>query len=370
MKRTTSFALVCILLGAQLRAQQAADSTRLSIPLSDGKLSLEGYVDSYFAYSFNHPQDATHPYFVSFTRDNEFNVNLAYISLKYTSDRVRATLTPGYGTYMNANYASERQTLQNLLEANVGIRLFPNKGIWLDVGVITSPYTTETAYSFDQVVYTRSLGAENTPYYLTGAKLTLPLGTKWTAYLYLVNGWQVIQAQHDPLDFGSQLEFKPNDQWDINWNTYVGNESSTNHPEYKTRYFTDFDATYSPSPKWAIAADSYSGWQQIEGSNPATANWWNANVCAKYSFVPGQSFSARIEHFHDPASVLVTPVTPVSGFRLSSASLGYNWAVTNQVLFRIEGRYFTSRDQLYVLRDGSYTHDDCWLTAGITARFR
>ena len=371
MKHTTSIFLVCMLVSSQVRAQSTNDSTKLSFATSNGRISLEGYVDTYFSYSLDHPKDATHPYFVSFTRDNEININLAYISLKYTSDRVRATLTPGYGTYMNANYASERQTLQNLLEANVGIRIFKNKGIWLDMGVITSPYTTETAYSFDQLVYTRSLGAENTPYYLTGAKATLPLGAAWTAYLYLLNGWQVIQSQHDPLDFGSQLEFKPSDKWDVNWNTYIGNESSINHPDYRTRYFADIYATYSPTQKWTFSADAYSGWQQIDdGQNPVTRNWWNANVCAKYSFIPGQSFSARVEHFHDPYQVLVTPVTPVSGFRLSSASLGYNLAVTDQVLFRLEGRYFQSQEQLYPLRDGSYANNDSWLTVGITARFR
>jgi hypothetical protein len=371
MKASISIILVSFFFATQGHAQNTNDSTKLSIPVGGGKLSIEGYVDTYFSYSFNHPQDATHPYFVSYTRDNEVNIDLAFISLKYESDRVRARLTPGYGTYMNANYSSERQTLQNLVEAYVGVKLFQKKGIWLDMGVIPSPYTNESAAAFDQPVYTRSIGSENVPYYLTGARLTLPLGDKWTAFLYLLNGWQVIQAQHDPLDFGSQLEFKPDDKWDINWNTYIGNESSTTHPDYKTRYFSDLYAIYSASPAWSFTADAYSGWQQVgEGANAVTHNWWNAALCAKYTFVPGHSFSARVEKFHDPYQVLVTPVTPVSGFRLSSASLGYNWAVTDQVQLRLEGRYFKSPDNLYPLRDGSYTDTDAWLTVGITARFR
>ena len=70
------------------------------------RVTLEGYVDTYFAFDFNQPKDANRPYFVSQHRQNEFNVNLAYLSLKYASDRVRATFTPGFGTYMNANYAA------------------------------------------------------------------------------------------------------------------------------------------------------------------------------------------------------------------------------------------------------------------------
>ncbi|HXO77942.1 MAG TPA: outer membrane beta-barrel protein, partial [Puia sp.] len=261
MKKFRLLVAGMLLLSWQIQAQDVKDSS-FSVKLKKGTLSLEGYVDAYFSYSFAHPKDAVHPYFVSFNRDNEVNVNLAYISLKYTSDRVRATFTPGYGTYMNGNYASERQTLQNILEANVGVKLFKDKEIWLDAGVIGSPYTNESAYSFDQIPYTRSLGPENVPYYLTGAKLTVPLSSKWTAYLYLLNGWQVIQAQHDPLDFGSQLEYKPNSKWDINWNTYIGNESSTVNPGYKARYFGDIYASFTPSEKWSFTADAYMGWQR------------------------------------------------------------------------------------------------------------
>jgi hypothetical protein len=363
--------VVLLLFFWQGQAQNTNDSSSLYVKLPKGKLSLEGYVDVYFSYSFDHPQDATHPYIVSYNRDNEINVNLAYISLKYTSDRVRATFIPGYGTYMNANYASERQTLQNLLEANVGVKLFKDKDIWLDAGVIGSPYTNESAYSFDQIPYTRSLGPENVPYYLTGAKLTVPFGSKWTAYLYLLNGWQVIEAQHDPLDFGSQLEFKPNSKWDINWNTYIGNEASVANPGYKTRYFGDLYATFTPSEKWSFTADGYMGWQRrMEEQTLMTRNWWNANLCARYTFLPGNSFSARVEHFNDPNQVLEVPVTNVTSFKLSSASLGYNLAVTDEVLLRLEGRYFGSPEELYPLRDGTNSNKDFWLTAGITARFR
>src|SRR5580704_11415482 len=197
--------------------------------LKKGKLSIEAYVDVYYSYAASHPVGGTRPYVVNYNRDNEINLDLAYISLKYTTERIRATFTPGYGTYMNANYAAERQTLQNILEASVGMRLFKNKDIWLDGGVFSSPYTNESVYSFDQLTYTRSLGAENTPYYLTGAKLTVPFGSKWTGYFYLLNGWQVIESQHDPLDYGTQLEYKPGSAWDINFNTYIGNESSVDN---------------------------------------------------------------------------------------------------------------------------------------------
>ena len=322
--------VLLLIVVVDVQGQINADSvmkvdSSLKAALKKRNLTLEGYVDVYYSYAASHPVGGTRPYVVNYNRDNEINLDLAYLSLKYTSDRIRAAFTPGFGTYMNANYADERQTLENILEAYVGIRLFKDKNIWLDGGVFSSPYTNETVYSFDQLTYTRSLGAENTPYYLTGAKLTVPLGPLWTIYLYLLNGWQVIQSQHDPLDGGSQLEYKPNDKWDVNWNTYIGNESSTTNPNYKRRFFLDGYVTYTPSAKWAFTADAYSGWQQqVEEGLTKTRNWWNVNFCARYTFAPNNSISARVEHYDDPYEILEKAVTSATSFKLSSASLGYN----------------------------------------------
>jgi hypothetical protein len=366
------FTISCLLFCLGVLAQ--ADSV-----VKKGKLTLEGYVDVYYSYAFSHPLGGTRPYWVSYNRDNEINVDMAYVRVQYTSDRIRAIFTPGYGTYMNANYAAERQTLQNIVEASVGVRIFKNKDIWLDGGVFDAPYTYENVFSLDQLAYTRSLGADNTPYYLTGAKLTVPLDSKWTAYLYLLNGWQVIESQHDPLDFGSQLEYKPNDQWDINWNTYIGDESSIQNPGYRNRIFGDLYATYNPTSKWSLAADGHSGWQRrYENSNGPlqtggpleTRQWWNVSGTARYTFVANHSVTLRVEHFDDPYSVLVKPVTTAPGYKMSSASAGYNLSITDEAMIRCEWRYFLSPYGLWPLRNGTDADNDTWLTVGLTARFK
>ena len=128
------FTIGCLLFS--LGAIVQADSV-----VKKGKLTLEGYVDVYYSYAVSHPAGGTRPYFVSYNRDNEINLDLAYIRLQYTSDRIRVIFTPGYGTYMNANYAAERQTLQNILEASIGVKIFKNRDIWLDGGVFDAPYT-------------------------------------------------------------------------------------------------------------------------------------------------------------------------------------------------------------------------------------
>ena len=148
MKISVIIVLLSILAG-QVEGQLNVDSvmkadSSLKAAMKKRNLTLEGYVDVYYSYAASHPFGGTRPYVVNYNRDNEINLDLAYLSLKYVADRVRATFTPGFGTYMNANYADERQTLENIMEAYVGIRLFKDKNIWLDGGVFSSPYTNET----------------------------------------------------------------------------------------------------------------------------------------------------------------------------------------------------------------------------------
>ena len=137
---------VCLISVACVKAQVTNTATMDTTSFSrKGKLSIEGYVDTYYAYNFNKPSSNDQPYFVSMARHNEVNINLAYIDLKYSSSRVRARFVPGFGTYINANYAQEPGSLKNIIEASAGIKLLEKKNIWIDFGVFGSPYTNESA---------------------------------------------------------------------------------------------------------------------------------------------------------------------------------------------------------------------------------
>ncbi len=333
-------------------------------------LSFEAYADVYFAFDATEPSGFDIPYFVSHVRHNEFNVNLACVTVRYASDRVRGTFTPGYGTYMNANYAAERTTLQNLVEANIGVRVFKDKNIWLDAGVVPSPFTNENAFAIDQATQTRSLGAEYIPYYLSGARLTLPLGKRWTLYGYVINGWQQIQDNNAPLAGASWLEFKPSDRLSLNWNNYYGYERSEAGPANRMRMFTDAYAVWSPSKRWSFTASAYMGWQErVLDDRRSTDAWWQANATAKHYLKSGNAFYARAERFSDPEAVMVAPITGVSGFEVFSGTIGHERSITDAVKFRMEARLFQADDKVYV-RDGDPVAGALIITGGLVARFK
>jgi hypothetical protein len=334
-------------------------------------VTFEGYTDVYFGFDFNQPKDANRPYSVTQHRHNEFNINLAYFSMKFNSSRARAVFTPGFGTYMNANYATERVTLKNIIEANVGVKLFKEKNIWLDVGVIGSPYTTESAVSFDQLLYTRSFAAEYSPYYLTGAKLALPLTNKINLYLYLINGWQVIEDTNTPLAFSSWIEIKPNSKIAINWSTYFGSEQSAAIQTNRSRYFSDLNCIYSPNKRLTMSVDVYGGIQNRSDSlaGRENVNWWQGNSNARYYINEDNSISARAEYYSDKQNIFITPVTGESGFDCTSYSLGFNRSVTQHVLFRLEGRYFQSTGNVFLDNKLTPINTDAMVIAGLIAKF-
>jgi hypothetical protein len=308
-----------------------------------GKVTVEGYLDTYYAYNFNKPPTGSQPYFVSMSRHNEININLAFVDLKYASSRTRARLVPGFGTYVNANYVRETGSLKNLIEANAGIKIFKSKGVWLDVGVIGSPYTNESAISRDHLAYTRSLGAENVPYYLSGAKLTLPLSKKVNTYFYLLNGWQQIGDMNNNKSIGTQVEFRPSNNVLINWNTFVGREIVLKDSIFGMRYFSDLYLIYNKE-RLSVTSCIYYG---VQKTNERNLTWWQANVVSKYSLTQSVSATIRIEYFSDPRGVLVVPVFGNDEFKVIGGSVGLNLKFDDNVLFRIEAKRLSSRSQVF-----------------------
>ncbi|WP_050977486.1 outer membrane beta-barrel protein [Nitritalea halalkaliphila] len=67
--------------------------------------------------------------------------------------------------------------------------------MWLDVGIMPSHIGFESAIGAVCDHLTRSLLAENSPYFLTGARLTYALHPQHTLVLWATNGWQNVQRQ-------------------------------------------------------------------------------------------------------------------------------------------------------------------------------
>ena len=368
MRKALPWYFLCMIISESASAQVINTATMdTTVATVIGHVSIGGYVDSYYGYNFSKPADGVNPYFVSMARHNELTINLAYVDVRYRSTYMRARFAPGFGTYMDANYKNEPGSLKNMVEANVGVLLSPRRKIWIDVGVLGSPFTNESAISKHHLMYTRSFAPENVPYYVTGAKLSVPLSSKWNTYFYVINGWQVIQDNNAGKSIVTQLEYRPNTTMLFNWNTYLGDERSSLHPDFRIRYFNDFYWIYKPAGRFSATSDFYFGFQQRNGAS--TTSWWQANFIGNYAFTNIISLSGRLEHFNDTGDVHVASITGVPGFRSSSYGACVNFKLHRVALFRIEARRFFSVDNVYKDEYQNPTNHSTLLIGSLTAWF-
>jgi len=334
----TKFAALALVASITAAAQIAnpgfADSTT---GVAIGKLHLSGYLDTYVGLG---PRIAgSMPYMVSSARIGEVNVNLAALDLRYQTDRLRARIMPGWGTYMDANYAPGEP---RVVEASAGFRLKTRREVWVDAGVLGSPFTNESAISKDHLMYTRSFSAEYVPYYLSGVKLSYLPNARWNWYAYLVNGWQQVRDQVRGPGLVLQSEFRPNANVLVNGNLFAGSEQSTTG-EVGMRAFADLYVVRQIGSRWRTTADAYVGRQQTPGG----ARWWaQANLIAERRLSAEWRASGRLEYLHDPHQVVVAYDRGYPGFRTAASSIGLAKHLDHGML-RLESRLFYSANDSY-----------------------
>ena len=339
--------------------------------LENGKIIIGGYLDTYYGYDFSRPKNFERAYSVSSTRHNEININFAYIDLKYTNNKVRGRIVPGFGTYINSNYSSEKGSVKNLVEANGGVCLSSKKNIWVDAGILGSPYTNETVISKDHLMYSRSFGAEYVPYYLSGVKLSYPINKKLSGYLYVINGWQEIFDVNNPLSFATQIEYRPTKNLLLNWDTYIGDENSSTTKDFGTRYFTDLYAIYDTGKKFTFTTCAYIGVQNLKDSLGKKSNsvWWHGNFTGAYKLKNDISISGRIEYFSDPNSVQIHPITSAVGFSTYSGGICLNVKISKHAMFRVEDRVYYSDQKVYFDRNNKESNASNLLIGSLAVWF-
>jgi len=345
--------LICLILAAVLAAQES----------SEKPLKISGFAEIYYQYDFNKPERNTRPGFIySHHRNNEININLAFINAGYETENLRANLALATGTYMNANYAEEQGVLKNIYEANIGFKISKSKNIWIDAGVFPSHIGFESAVVKDNWTLTRSIAAENSPYFETGAKITYSTDNgKWLMSALVVNGWQRIQQVdgNSRPSFGHQLTFMPNEKLTINSSSFIGNDRPDSIRQM--RYFHNLYGIYKMSDKWSVRAGFDIGAEQKYKHSSSYNIWYTPVLIAQYSPTDKLRFAARGEYYHDKNQAKIVTGTK-NGFETLGYSLNWDYQILPNLLWRTELRHLRSRDAIFPDRDGSVLRDS-WSAA-------
>ncbi|GMQ25431.1 porin [Algoriphagus sp. oki45] len=330
-KRILVFALIT--LSQWSFSQEAEDKPQF--------FSFSAFLDLYYGYDFNEPLSKKRlPFLYNHTRHDQPAVNLALISGSFQKDRFRANLGLQQGNYASDNYADEPAALRWISQANFGVALDQDQKVWLDAGVLPSRIGFESAISKDNLTLSRSLIAENSPYFETGVKLGWQKSETWYFALLYLNGWQRIRAipgKNVP-SFGTQANFKPNSNLTLNWSTFLGTDQPLEAGTYL--YFSNMYADFSLGNRWKLVAGVDVG--KRTQADAADRNWWGLSAIARYRFSDGFMGAIRYEYFGDPFQAIAD-----SGGNLGVETSGFSLNLDKQIgqwsLLRAEGRWLDSQ---------------------------
>lgn len=310
-------------------------------------LEISGFADVFYVYDLNQPQGTERqPYLFNHNRHNEFNLNLGFIKFKVEHTKYRANFALQTGTYANDNYAAEPGLLKGIFEANVGMSLNKKNNLWLDAGVLPSHIGFESAISMDNWTMTRSILAENSPYFLTGAKLTFNANQKWEIAGLIVNGWQRIQRlQGNSLpSFGTQINYCPTENITFNWSTFIG----TDDPDTtrRLRYFNNFYGQFELSERFGLITGFDIGTQQRTKNSSVYDLWFSPVIIGQIKINQNWKTAIRAEYYQDETGIII-PTGTISGFKTTGLSLNIDYSPTQNITCRLEGRWLNSQDKIF-----------------------
>ncbi len=360
-----------ILLGIMLLAGTtliAQDSAKVKDPKIN-PFSFSGYMEAYYQYDFNKPTDNNRPGFIySHNRHNEFNLNLGFLKGSYNAERVRANLAIAAGTYMNANYAAETGVLKNVYEANAGVKISKRKNLWIDAGIFSSHIGFESAVSKDCWVLTRSILADNSPYFESGAKLTYTSdNNKWVISGLVLNGWQRIKRVdgNSLMSYGTQLQYKPNDRATFNYSTFIGTDKPDSARLW--RYFHNVYGIFNVTSKFGIIAGFDIGSEQKNKGSNHFNSWYSPVLILRYALNSKWTIATRGEYYDDKYGVIIASGT-ANGFKTTGYSVNVDYAPISNAVIRVEVRSYNSKDNVF--RKGSgVTNNNTFITSSISVSF-
>ncbi len=349
------FVLFCIFSSWALVAQQK-DTLK--------NIEFTGYGEVYAGCDFSTPEYKERPSFIyNHKRTRELNLNLMLLKASYSDKRFRANLAFMMGDYVTYNLSSEPNWAKFLNECSMGWKLSKKQKVWLDVGVFPSHIGFESAISKDCWTLTRSILAENSPYYESGMKLNYTgKKEKWSTTFLLLNGWQRISFPSNKFlpASGLQITYKPTDKLSLNYSNFIGKVS-----RFKTetlRTYHNAYMQYEPTKKNGIIAGFDLGTGKDKLNHPRL--WFSPVIIFRHSFSNRLKLALRSEYYNDKQQLIITTNTP-SGFKVFGCSMNWDFQLNKYITFRAEGKWYRSTDLVF----NSIKNQTVMLTGNMTLSF-
>lgn len=358
-----------LLFSNQLVIAQADSSQIDSLPSPDKpKFTVGAFFDAYYLYDFDKPYGGQLAgYLYNYNRNNEININLGYLRGSLDAGRYKMTMAIMGGSYPTFVMANEPPALQLFYDAYASVALDKKRKIWLEMGILPSHISFETAISTDQMTLSRGLYVEGIPYYFSGARILYNPNPKWSFLLLACNGWQRIKRVNGSslINWSNLIQYKPNKKINLNWANFIGTEDPDS--SRRMRYFINTYAQFDWTSRWSSQVGFDIGWQQKSRGSKLYNPWQAAFIINRFRLNKRWALAHRAELFNDPNQVIFVTATP-NGFSTYSSSINVDYSPFANVFFRIEGRYLHSKDAIFIKNNG-FSPRDFWFLSSVALKF-
>jgi hypothetical protein len=311
------------------------------------KWLLSAYAETYLVIpTHNRNESKLANFLYNFNRTNSPKFNQAFASADYSGEKFRMQLAVQTGTYVTDNYADEPAALRPLLKCFIGIPLDVKKDIWLEAGIFPSFIGFENTVAFENKTLTRSLLAENSPYYMSGLRVSHPLGKKSTVSWYLLTGWQrIVPQKNNSLPaLGWQWNLRPNEHTTLNWSGFAG--SAYPDSSRRWRFFQNFYWQYQLQ-RWKITAGLDVGLEQSFRATAKYLTWFSPVLITSYQWNQKWSSALRLENYHDPHGIIARSGSGVPVVS-NGISLNLDYQPLPQLLCRAEWRHLKGNNPVFL----------------------
>lgn len=312
-------------------------------------ITLDGFVDTYYAYDFNHPHNNERFYTTQAERSNEPSINLAYVGATFEKERFRSRLAIQGGNSVEVNYAAEANPdIGYIQEGYVGYKV-ANK-IWVDAGIYFSHIGAENWISKNNLTYTRSLMADYSPYYATGVRLVQEINERTSWDMHLLNGWQILSETNKAKSIGFQIKHRLNEDQTFTYNSFLGDENVLPEDKPRFRQFHDFIWEQKINDTWKLSFAFDIG-MQAQQEKRGQDIWSGSALIFQQRLTDTNFLAYRIEYYSDPHELNIETIESAEGFKVTSASINYDHNVSDKILWRTEFRTYYSKDEIFPTKD-------------------
>lgn len=329
------------LTAVSLAAHAQADST------DTGKLTVSGYIDSYYLTAFNRPKSGNllgtdQLAGRAFDRlTDQFALGLVQAKLAYSNKKsdlvIDLTFGPNadLGNFGNTTgalnlyrpaspyVAALYGTSAAIKQAYFTYRIVPK------LSVTIGQFGTHIGYEVIDAPlnynYSLSNLFNNGPFYHIGLKAAYAFNDKTSLMLGVVNNWDNLTDNNKQKSLIGQFSFKPLNTWAVylNWIGGYGDDAYIStlvdagtlpvaSNDYQRNLF-DLTTTYQVTPKFFVGLNAAYGWYKFSDTNAEQAistlfgstspNWGGAAFYTNYAFTDVVGLGVRYEYFNDKHGV-------------------------------------------------------------------